>query len=111
MRLLERTAALAALHECPPGRVVLVSGEAGIGKSSLVRRFRDESARTVLWGECDAMRTPRPLGPVRDRPDHDAAAARPAVTRRGGGTRQDRGASGNADRRTGRGTAARADRG
>jgi DNA-binding CsgD family transcriptional regulator/tetratricopeptide (TPR) repeat protein len=66
MRLLERTAALAALHECPPGRVVLVAGEAGIGKSSLVRRFRDESARTVLWGECDAMRTPRPLGPVRD---------------------------------------------
>ena len=57
---------LAALHECPPGRVVLVSGEAGIGKTALVRRFRDESPRTVLWGECDAMRTPRPLGPVRD---------------------------------------------
>ena len=66
MRLLERTVALAALHECPPGRVVLVTGEAGIGKTSLVRRFRDESPRTVLWGECDAMRTPRPLGPVRD---------------------------------------------
>ena len=66
MRLVERAAALAALHESPPGRVVLVTGEAGIGKSSLVRAFRDESARTVLWGECDAMRTPRPLGPVRD---------------------------------------------
>jgi DNA-binding CsgD family transcriptional regulator len=66
MRLLERAASLAALRDCPPGRVVLVTGEAGVGKTSLVRRFRDESPRTVLWGECDAMRTPRPLGPVRD---------------------------------------------
>jgi DNA-binding CsgD family transcriptional regulator len=50
------------------GRVVLVSGEAGVGKSALVRRFCDlhaERAR-VLWGACDALGTPRPLSPLID---------------------------------------------
>ena len=50
------------------GRIVLVGGEAGIGKSSLVRSFVDEhpgDAR-VLWGYCEALFTPRPLGPVLD---------------------------------------------
>ena len=50
------------------GRLVLVSGEAGVGKSALVRRFCDahgERAR-VLWGACDALGTPRPLSPVID---------------------------------------------
>ena len=50
------------------GRLVLVSGEAGIGKSALVRRFcasHAEGAR-VLWGTCDALGTPRPLSPLID---------------------------------------------
>ncbi|HET6171543.1 MAG TPA: AAA family ATPase [Gaiellales bacterium] len=50
------------------GRVVLVSGEAGIGKSALVRSFceaRRGHAR-VLWGACDALGTPRPLSPLID---------------------------------------------
>jgi DNA-binding CsgD family transcriptional regulator/tetratricopeptide (TPR) repeat protein len=50
------------------GRLALVYGEAGIGKTALVRRFADgagESAR-VLWGRCDELFTPRPLGPVVD---------------------------------------------
>jgi DNA-binding CsgD family transcriptional regulator len=50
------------------GRLVLVSGEAGVGKTALVRRFCDDqrgSAR-VLWGNCDALFTPRPLGPLFD---------------------------------------------
>jgi tetratricopeptide (TPR) repeat protein len=48
------------------GRVVLVSGEAGIGKTALLRQFRDELPRrfTRLWGTCDALFTPRPLGPL-----------------------------------------------
>ena len=46
------------------GQVVLVSGEAGVGKTALLRRFCGElpqSAR-VLWGGCDPLFTPRPLG-------------------------------------------------
>lgn len=50
------------------GRVVLVSGEAGIGKTSLVRRFCDQvgGSGRVLWGACDVSFTPRPLGPFVD---------------------------------------------
>ncbi len=50
------------------GRVVLVSGEAGVGKTSLVRRFCDQvgGSGRVLWGACDVSFTPRPLGPFVD---------------------------------------------
>jgi len=50
------------------GRFVIVTGEAGIGKTSLVERFAEvnkQNAR-VLWGACDALFTPRPLGPLYD---------------------------------------------
>ena len=50
------------------GRVAFVSGEAGVGKTSLVDHFtrkHRESIR-VLWGGCDALFTPRPLGPLHD---------------------------------------------
>ena len=50
------------------GRVVLVTGEAGIGKSALVRRFterRSADARFLL-GACDPLLTPRALGPLHD---------------------------------------------
>jgi DNA-binding CsgD family transcriptional regulator/tetratricopeptide (TPR) repeat protein len=50
------------------GQVVLVLGEAGIGKSSLIQAFvaqlPDPDAAVTGW--CDPMHTPRPLGPVRD---------------------------------------------
>ena len=50
------------------GCLVLVGGEAGIGKTSLVSAFRDRHGADarVLWGACDALRTPRPLGPLLD---------------------------------------------
>jgi DNA-binding CsgD family transcriptional regulator len=50
------------------GRLVLVNGEAGVGKTALVRRFCGElgSSARVLWGTCDALFTPRPLGPLFD---------------------------------------------
>ncbi|HKQ01769.1 MAG TPA: AAA family ATPase, partial [Actinomycetes bacterium] len=72
--LLERDAELRRLRETlrgagqGRGSVVLVSGEAGIGKTSLVRAFaREASGRArVLAGACDDLVTPRTLGPFRD---------------------------------------------
>lgn len=69
--LLEREEPLARLREgytqaaAGRGRLVLVSGEAGGGKTSLVRRFCEmlPSGTTVVWGGCDPLATPRPLGP------------------------------------------------
>jgi len=50
------------------GRLVFVSGDAGIGKSALVRGFcaRVPESTPVLLGACDGLRTPRPLGPFAD---------------------------------------------
>jgi DNA-binding CsgD family transcriptional regulator/tetratricopeptide (TPR) repeat protein len=72
--LLERDAELRRLREAlrgavqGRGSVVLVSGEAGIGKTSLVRAFTREAATDarVLVGACDDLVTPRTLGPFRD---------------------------------------------
>src|SRR5829696_669876 len=50
------------------GRIALVAGEAGIGKSALVRRFteRQAAAARFLLGACDPLLTPRALGPLHD---------------------------------------------
>jgi predicted ATPase len=74
VELLERDEALATLAEARAGaargegRVVFVTGEPGIGKTSLVTRFvRDLGADArVLFGTCDDLSIPRPLGPIRD---------------------------------------------
>jgi tetratricopeptide (TPR) repeat protein len=61
-------AALAEVAERGVGLVVLVHGEAGIGKTALVRRFCGPAAGSVrvLWATCDPLFTPRPLGPLFD---------------------------------------------
>jgi len=72
--LLEREEELVALEDAfaatrrGEGRLVFVSGDAGIGKSALVRAFcsRQEDAARILVGSCDSLRTPRPLGPFAD---------------------------------------------
>jgi DNA-binding CsgD family transcriptional regulator len=74
MPLLERESALDALGgwfseaRAGRGRVVLVGGEAGVGKTALVTEFaaRHRQAARVLWGACDPLTTPRPLGPLAD---------------------------------------------
>jgi DNA-binding CsgD family transcriptional regulator/tetratricopeptide (TPR) repeat protein len=77
MELLEREAFLDALGDYATdavsgnGRLVLVAGEAGIGKTALIDAFR--ASRTDLrwlWGACDGGFTPRPLGPL-----HEIASA------------------------------------
>lgn len=72
--LLERQAELqtlgAAVESAVTGRgsVVLVLGEAGIGKTSLVHAFLAAAAgrARVLAGACEDLLTPRALGPLRD---------------------------------------------
>ncbi len=73
MPLLERESQLASLRQYAAeargraGRLVLVSGEAGVGKSSLVEELQDElSDATWVWGACDGLFTPRPLAPLHD---------------------------------------------
>lgn len=75
--LLERDVPLAVLAEHLDaarnghGAVVLVGGEAGIGKTSLVRRFAaDNPGIRALWGFCDPLTKPRPLGPMVDIAGH-----------------------------------------
>jgi DNA-binding winged helix-turn-helix (wHTH) protein len=69
--LLEREEALGVLHRAiadaraGQGRVVLVAGEAGIGKTALVRALGAGEVRVVV-GACDDLVTPRPLGAVHD---------------------------------------------
>jgi DNA-binding CsgD family transcriptional regulator/tetratricopeptide (TPR) repeat protein len=73
--LLERSGDLSVLAESlsevvsgAHGRLVLVGGEAGVGKTALLRRFCEEPQPSlrILWGACDALFTPRPLGPLLD---------------------------------------------
>jgi DNA-binding CsgD family transcriptional regulator/tetratricopeptide (TPR) repeat protein len=60
------TEALASVGRGGRGAVVVVCGEAGVGKTALVRSFRDRvaQAQAVLWGTCDPLFTPRPYGPL-----------------------------------------------
>ncbi|MGE5137083.1 MAG: ATP-binding protein [Gemmatimonadota bacterium] len=73
MQLLERGPALASLTACAQearqgeGRLVLLAGEAGVGKSALVERLEQDLPDAVWsWGACDGLFTPRPLGPLFD---------------------------------------------
>jgi DNA-binding CsgD family transcriptional regulator/tetratricopeptide (TPR) repeat protein len=95
-RLLEREDALAALHgayseaRTGTGRLVLVGGEAGVGKTALLRTFGAALAdrSRVLVGACDPLFAPRPLAPFVDiaaqtngslRETIEAGAGAPAV--------------------------------
>ncbi len=77
--LLEREAPLARLNEIfgrvrqgARGACVLVHGEAGIGKTSVVQSFVGSlppGAATTLVAGCEHLYTPRPLGPLADLAD------------------------------------------
>jgi DNA-binding CsgD family transcriptional regulator/tetratricopeptide (TPR) repeat protein len=71
--LVERESQLASLRQYAAearrreGRLVLVSGEAGVGKSSLVEELQgDVTDASWVWSGCDGLFTPRPLAPLHD---------------------------------------------
>jgi DNA-binding CsgD family transcriptional regulator/tetratricopeptide (TPR) repeat protein len=73
LRLLERESQLTSLAEYArearsgDGRLVLVAGEAGVGKSALVEQLQhDVQDARWSWAACDGLFTPRPLGPLFD---------------------------------------------
>ena len=74
MELLERDTALAQLTDARDaaaqgaGRVVVVVGEPGIGKTALVSSFVAglEPGARALVGACDDLSIPRPLGAIHD---------------------------------------------
>jgi DNA-binding CsgD family transcriptional regulator/tetratricopeptide (TPR) repeat protein len=74
MPLVERESHLALLRASlddaieGAGQLVLIRGEAGIGKTALLRAFLDEARprATVAIGFCDRASTPRPFSPLYD---------------------------------------------
>src|SRR5262245_375056 len=86
--LLERETELEALTkglaDAAEGRggLVVVAGEAGIGKSALVARFLDviDGAARPLVGLCDDLSIPRPLAPFRDLAGSVAPALAQAIS-------------------------------
>lgn len=74
--LLEREAELALLGrrlselrvKSPTGGCVLLSGEAGVGKTTMLHAARQQAGSSLnwLWGTCEPMLSPMPLGPLID---------------------------------------------
>jgi DNA-binding CsgD family transcriptional regulator len=93
MVLLERDSVLTALwgHLAlaarGQGRLVLLRGEAGVGKTAVLSAFagRACSVADVLVGGCDPLSTPRPLGPLMDVAVGLGAAVRRELERANGG--------------------------
>ncbi len=95
--LLERDAPLAQLGGLArrvarggPGEVVLLRGEAGVGKTAMLAKFvgQLDSGPRVLRGWCDPLGAPRPLGPLTDAlAGLDAPRGRAGRRRRLGGYR------------------------
>lgn len=78
MTLIERDLLLRQLDEyrsraaSGTGQMVMIGGEAGAGKTSLVRQFMLAAANqaTTLTAACEPLPTPTPLGPIRDLAPH-----------------------------------------
>ena len=74
MNILERDGPLEVLRghldaaSTGRGSLLFLGGEAGVGKTTLLQRFIAEvrGSATVMQGQCDALSTPRALGPLFD---------------------------------------------
>jgi predicted ATPase len=89
--LMTRLAELLAVVRSGRGRIAMIAGEAGVGKTTLVEAFCARSARQipVHWGACDPVqppaRSPRsptsptgpaiPFGPLSPRPTGIASSS------------------------------------
>ncbi len=64
-------AVLDAVRRTREGACIAISGEAGIGKTALVEYFAKVNSAHLhcLWGGCEALFAPRPLGPLVDMTD------------------------------------------
>src|SRR5687768_13580530 len=79
--VLERLRELAADARRGHGRLVLVSGEAGIGKTAVVSAFVEGLGResVAYWGSSDAVSPPRPFAAVADIAQRTGGALRDAM--------------------------------
>jgi len=73
MELVERDSVLHTLEDRlravagGSGHAALIAGEAGIGKTSLLKALAARRGEAQLWwGACDALQTPHPLAPLHD---------------------------------------------
>ena len=66
--LLERDDLLRSLTDAlgEGGRLVFVGGEAGVGKTALVRALEELAPCAVLHGSSESLATPTPFGPFTD---------------------------------------------
>lgn len=71
--LIEREAAMDVLEKRlrsaagGTGHTVFIGGEAGVGKTSLLKKLAAQRRGADLWwGNCDALETPHPLAPLHD---------------------------------------------
>jgi DNA-binding CsgD family transcriptional regulator/tetratricopeptide (TPR) repeat protein len=74
---------LAEVRASRRGQLVMLGGEAGVGKTAIVRAFGERQRSVgVLAGGCEALFTPRPLGPLVDIAD-EVGGELAEVTERG----------------------------
>jgi predicted ATPase len=84
-QLLEREEELATLSASADaaregrGVLVLLRGEAGIGKTSLLRALRERSSLPFHVGRCEPLSVPEPLGPLRELAESAGATALPEL--------------------------------
>ena len=90
MDLVEREPELRTLHELlrrvagGAGHTVLLGGEAGIGKTSLLQALAEQRGDAVLWwGACDDLQTPHPFSPLHDIVRSAEVSFRPALVEHG----------------------------
>ena len=89
LELLERDHVLEVLRgaareaESGRGQLVLLAGDAGVGKTALVRALVDSAdmPSRVLWGACDPLFPPTPLGPFNDLAVSSGDALRAVISR------------------------------
>jgi DNA-binding CsgD family transcriptional regulator len=96
--LAELDGRLAEVRGSRRGQMIMLGGEAGVGKTAIVRAFGERQRSVeVLAGGCEALFTPRPLGPLVDIAD-EVGGELAEVTERGASASEVLGALGRAIR-------------